>query len=116
MPNAPAQPGMLPATLILDNAVRLAGQLSSLLDGRLQFDVVQSLKTRDTAASINLQAGAVVTLSITDTGLTQVPLEDARVRVSRWHHDSITLEFAPTDSDVASRYRDAIAGGFDVWL
>ena len=48
MPNAPAQPGKLPASLELEGAVRLAGQLSSLLDGRLRLDAVQTLDTRDT--------------------------------------------------------------------
>ncbi len=102
MPNAPAQSGKLSATLVLDDAVRLAGQLSSLLDGRLQLDVVQTLDTRDTTAPIDVQAGAVATLSIPDTGLAQIPLEDARVRVSRLRDDCITLEFASSDSDLGS--------------
>jgi diguanylate cyclase (GGDEF)-like protein len=112
MPNVPAQPGKLSATLVLDDAVRLAGQLSSLLDGRLQLDTVQTLGAQDAAVPMNIQAGAVAMLSIADTGLTQAPLEEARVKISRLQHDSITLEFVPSDSDVAARYRAAIAGGF----
>jgi len=112
MPNAPAQPGKLSANLVLDGAVRMAGQLSSLLDGRLQLDAVQTLDTRDTTAAINIKAGTVATLSIPDTGLTQAPLEDATVRVARLGDNSITLEFASSDSGLAVRYREAIATGF----
>ncbi len=112
MPNAPAQPGKLSANLLLDGAVRLAGQLSSLLDGRLQLDAVQTLDTRNTTATINIEAGAVATLSIPDTGLTQAPLEDATVRVARLGDNCITLEFASSDSGLAVRYREAIATGF----
>ena len=112
MPNAPAQPGKLPASLVLEGAVHLAGQLSSLLDGRLQLDAVQTLDTRDTKATANLQSGAMATLSIPDTGLAQVPLEAATVKVSRLRDGCITLEFAPADSELAARYRDVIAAGF----
>ena len=71
MPNAPAQPGKLSANLVLDGAVRLAGQLSSLLDGRLQLDAVQTLDTRDTTATINIegnQAAGVVHQRIIGSG------------------------------------------------
>ena len=111
MPNAPAQPGKLPATLLLDDAVCLAGQLSSLLDGRLQFDGAQILDRPDSTDPINVEQGAVATLSISGAGRAQRPLEEARVKISRQNQDSITLEFAPADTEVATRYRKAIAGG-----
>lgn len=112
MSNVPAPSGKLSATLVLEDSVRLYGQISSLLDGRLQLDAVQVLDTPDSAAHINVQAGAVATLSICDAGPAQVSLEDASVRISRQYQDSITVEFAPTDTDVAARYREVIARGF----
>jgi diguanylate cyclase (GGDEF)-like protein len=86
--------------------------VSSLLDGRLQLDAVQALDSRDTNVPVNVQSGAIATLSIPDTGLTQTPLEAATVKVARLGYNCITLEFAPADSELAARYRDVIAAGF----
>lgn len=111
MPNAPAQPGKLPATLLLDDAVCLAGQLSSLLDGRLQLDGIQIVDSPESSDPINVEPGALATLSISSAGHAQRQLEEARVKISRQNQDCITLEFAPADTAVATRYRKAIAGG-----
>ncbi|HEY6130373.1 MAG TPA: hypothetical protein VIV27_00055, partial [Halioglobus sp.] len=107
----PAQPGKLSAILLLNDAVRLAGQLSSLLDGRLQLDAVRTLGSPDSATPINIESGSLAMLSLPGAGSAQRPLEDARVRVSGLARDSITLEFAVSDTDVAARYREAIACG-----
>jgi diguanylate cyclase (GGDEF)-like protein len=112
MPKAPAQqPGKLAATLVLDEDVRLSGLLSSLLDGRLQLDDVQTLQSTDNALG-KLRKGAVATLSLPGTTTAQGPLEHVQVKIAKLHQDSMTLEFAAADTAVAARYREAIAGGF----
>lgn len=107
MPNDPPQPAKLPATLALDDAVQLSGQLSSLLDGRLQLDTV--LDADGSAALFNLPVDALVTLSIASTDIVQNPPADAKVKISRLYHDSITLEFTASDADLATLYLKAIA-------
>ncbi|MEZ5504415.1 MAG: DUF1631 family protein, partial [Halioglobus sp.] len=111
MPNAPAQQGKLPATLLLDNAVRLTGQLSSLLDGRWQLDDVQGQDAATSASTATLEPGSPGTLSLLATGSEQRLLEAARVTVCSAHRDSLTLEFAPANRELATRYRSAIGGG-----
>jgi len=111
MSNATAQPGTLSATLILDDAVRLAGQISSLLDGRLQLDAIQPLDHPDSIDLIPVEPGAMAFLSIPGAGARQIPLKEVRVRIATRYHDSLTLEFAVGDTEVAAHYREAIAGG-----
>ena len=41
MPNTSTQPGKLSATLVLDDTVTLAGDLSALLDGRLTLEEIE---------------------------------------------------------------------------
>jgi diguanylate cyclase (GGDEF)-like protein len=109
MPNIPAQQGKLSATLVLDDAVELAGQISSMMDGRLRLDRIQPVGEPDAPDAINTEPGSFATLSLCSrTDSLPEPLEDARVKISRLHKDSLTLEFSPPDSDVAMRYREAI--------
>ncbi len=110
MSNVPEQQGKLSATLVLDDAVCLAGQISSLLDGRLRLDAVHTLGEPNASDIIDAEPGSFATLSISEAGPLQRPLEDVRVKISRLHEDSLTLEFAPSDADMAMRYREAITG------
>ncbi|MBK6738602.1 MAG: DUF1631 family protein [Haliea sp.] len=109
MSSAPAQTGKLLATLALDDAVHLSGQLSSLMDGRLQLDTVPPLNAAGSAALFNLPAGALVTLSVNNAHDARSPLAAAKVKISRLYNDTITLEFSAADGELASRYREAIA-------
>jgi diguanylate cyclase (GGDEF)-like protein len=111
MSNATAQKGRLSATLVLDDTVSLSGELSSLLDGRLQLDDVHTLDASNPTPVFNLAAGSMATLSIPGTDPAHKPLKDARVTICRLYHDSITLEFATSDTELAARYRAAIAQG-----
>lgn len=113
MSNTTAQTGKLPATLALDDTVRLSGLLSSLLDGRLQLDTVPPLDAAGSAALFNLPVDALVTLSIADNHGLRSPPAEARVKISRLYHDSITLEFEASDAELAGYYRKAIAAAQD---
>ncbi len=109
MSNVPSQQGKLLATLVLDDAVELAGHISSLVDGRLRLEVVQTADPGAGAPATLTEAGTFATLSLPPDGLAEAaPLEDARVKISMLQDDSMTLEFAPPDSEVAARYREAI--------
>ena len=110
MSNVPAQQGKLSATLVLDDAVRLAGQISSLLDGRLRLDGVQSIDVPATSHIVDTVSGSFATLSIAQADPLPCPLEEVRVKIASLHEDSLTLEFAPSDAEVAARYREAITG------
>ncbi|MCB1688382.1 MAG: DUF1631 family protein [Halioglobus sp.] len=107
MPNDQEQPAKLAATLALDERVQLCGQLSSSLDGRLQLDTV--LDAAGSEALFNLPVDAVVTLSISDTDVVRHPPGDAKVKIARLYHDSITLEFDASNADLATLYLKAIA-------
>lgn len=112
MSNVPAQQSKLSATLVLDDAVELAGQISSLMDGRLKLECVQPVGDTSDAEVRGTRPGSFATLSLSpDADACPEPLEDVRVKISVLQDDSIMLEFAPSDSDVASRYREAITAG-----
>ncbi len=107
MSNPLTQPTKLSAILALDHAVQLSGHLSSLLDGRLQLDTV--LDAAGSAALFNLPVDALVTLSIIETDVVRHRPADAKVKIARLYHDSITLEFAAADAELAALYEGAIA-------
>jgi diguanylate cyclase (GGDEF)-like protein len=111
MPNAPHQPMKLAATLVLEDAMRLSGELSLLLDGRLQLDGVRPEASQDLHRPINLAKGRMVTLFMRESAAGQ-PLEAAKMKISRLFQDSITLEFEAGDTAIAARYRELISGGF----
>ncbi|MEZ5571660.1 MAG: DUF1631 family protein [Halioglobus sp.] len=112
MSNAPELPAKLSATIVMDDTLRLCGELSLLLDGRLQLDGVHPDETKDLPAPIRLEKGLVVTLSVAALDTSGRPLEDAKVKISRLYHDSIVLEFASSDAATAARYREVVSGGF----
>jgi len=109
MSNTPAQNGTLSATLVLDDAVELAGQISSLMDGRLRLEVVQAAGDPGPANTAATEPGAFATLSISRTNSLPQPLDDVRVKISKLNKDSLTLEFATLDAKVAARYREVIS-------
>ncbi len=111
MSNLEAQPGKLAATLVLDNEVRLAGQLSSLLDGRLELDSV-ALADEPGGGEVDVQIGSFATLSVPPGQDESSALSDTRVKIANVFRDCITLEFAASDNEMAQRFRDVIAGSF----
>lgn len=109
MSNVPVQPARLSATLTLDDAVQLAGLISSQMDGRLRLDRVQPVGEVGYPEEIATAPGSTATLSLSwRDGSEHEALEDARVIISRREAGSMTLEFSPPDSAVATRYREAI--------
>tara|TARA_R110000823_G_scaffold130015_15_gene258030 strand:- start:21976 stop:26007 length:4032 start_codon:yes stop_codon:yes gene_type:complete len=105
MPNDTAPPGALPATLVTDDAVEFAGQLTSLLDGQLELDITQTgQNTQPTPPR-----GAYATLSVPAHLECSAALGSTRVRISDVASNRFSLQFAAEDSDIASRFRDAIA-------
>ena len=108
MPNAPEQPGKLLATLVVGDAMRLAGEISCLLNGHLQLNAVLPPDGLHPSKPISLEVGAVGRLSIPDDSHDFSELGDAKVRVSNQNHNTITLEFAADDQELAGRYRKAI--------
>jgi diguanylate cyclase (GGDEF)-like protein len=112
MSSKPEKTGKLTATLTLENAVSISGQLSLLLDGRVQLHCDQPLASTHSGAGKNPVAGAAATLSVHRSQTAPVALADARVKVSGIGDNAITLEFVHGDGGLAARYREAIAGGF----
>jgi diguanylate cyclase (GGDEF)-like protein len=111
MSNVPLQPGSLTATLLLNNALRLTGQLSPLLDGRLQLDVSRTPDSPELTGPLAIELGSTALLSISAAGTAPSPLKEAKVKIAKRYRDSLTLEFTPTESDAAAHYRAALAGG-----
>jgi hypothetical protein len=64
MSNTTVRIATLPAALVLDDTVRISGELSSLLDGRLLLDIIPPLDAAGSAALFNLPIDALLTLSI----------------------------------------------------
>jgi len=91
--------------------VHLAGQLSSLVDGRLQLDVARTQDTPALTGPLAIELGSTATLSIPATGTAFSSLKEAKVKIAKRYRDSLTLEFTPGDADVAAQYHAAIAGG-----
>ncbi|NQX89120.1 MAG: DUF1631 family protein, partial [Halioglobus sp.] len=110
MSNVSVHHGKLSATLVLDNAVELAGHLSPQMDGSLRLEQVQRLDEQGAISNVTRELGSFATLSLSSTdGSARQRLGDARVKISRWHKNSLTLEFSPPDSEIAKRYREAIS-------
>ena len=106
MLNAQApQPAELAATLRLDEDVRLAGKLSSLLDGRLQLGSARLLSGPAAGGKVSIRPGARATLAITLEDLGTGSLEDVQVSVAGMSGDGIILEFADASGATAQRYR-----------
>ena len=107
MPKAHTQPGKLPATLTLDGPLHLTGDLSSLLDGRLQMNSSRLLDPHAAPGKVTIKPGTAAMLSVTGTAL-----DETRVNITGVSSDCITLEFPQPDCEIAQRYRKMIAGGF----
>jgi diguanylate cyclase (GGDEF)-like protein len=106
------QPGHPSATLTLEDAVRVTGNLSLLLDGRLQLRCNKPIVPVRSSTGVKLMAGVAATLSMSDSDAAAHALADARVKVSDVRDESITLEFAQGQSELATRYRKALSGRF----
>jgi len=92
MPNVQAQPAALQAILTLAGDVRLAGEVSALLDGRLQLAAARVVESRAGGGKISLRPGMMATLSITLPGAGSP--DETRVCIAGISGDCITLEFA----------------------
>ncbi|RLA48198.1 MAG: diguanylate cyclase [Gammaproteobacteria bacterium] len=112
MLNAQAPSSALQATLKLEGPVHLTGELSALLDGRLQLGATQLLEGPPDGGKVSLKCGSVAMLSVTSTGALDGSLHDAQVSIAGISGDCITLEFADPAGACALSYRNAIAGGF----
>ena len=108
MPNAPTQPGKLFATLALDTTVRLKGEISCLLDGRLQLSSLLHAGGPSPDGAISAELGSAGMLSIPEDYETQHSLAEAPVKIADHYDDTITLEFSVADSELAKKYREAI--------
>lgn len=107
MSNAPAQPGTLSAILVLDDTAQMAGEISTLLDGRLQLEGVEAITQDSGENPVSATAGTTATLSITDAG--DPDLRAIQVRIAEATRDCITLELPPAEGDKAARIRKVIA-------
>jgi diguanylate cyclase (GGDEF)-like protein len=114
MLNPQAQPSALQATLKLEGSVCLAGELSSLLDGRLQLGATRLLEGPAAGGKISLRPGMVAMLSITSMGGRVSSLNETQVSISGISGDCLTLQFADPEGESAHSYRNAIAGGFSI--
>jgi len=106
MSDALAQPAAQPATLELEGAVRLAGELSALEDGRLRLDATRLLAGPAAGGKVSLRSGMAATLGVRSPGGT----EPVKVSISSISGQTLTLEFEDDNSSAARRCRDAIAG------
>jgi diguanylate cyclase (GGDEF)-like protein len=135
------QPETLQATLTFDDASYLEGQLSLLLDGRLEVDTGASepppsptdTHVDDEAEGVDEQEesdrdparidltqcpssefdGKYGTLSVKSTPDRPDALKDARVQIISVNYDRATIEFAAEHSEIARRYRQVLTRGFD---
>ena len=107
MSDALAQPAAQPATLELEGAVRLAGELTALQDGRLRLDATRLLAGPAVGGKVSLRSGMVATLGLRGPGGGSGPV---RVSISSISGQTLTLEFEDDNSAAARRCREAIAG------
>jgi hypothetical protein len=112
MSGNPEQQGHPNATLTLENAASVSGNLSLLLDGRLQLRCDKPIAPMRSNTGARLTAGVVATLSVSDSDAAALSLGDARVKVSDIRDETITLEFAQGEGELAARYRKALSGRF----
>jgi diguanylate cyclase (GGDEF)-like protein len=112
MLNPQAQPSALQAALQLEGSVRLTGELSTLLDGRLQLGATRLLQGPAGGGKVSLRSGTFAMLSMTSMDTGAGSLQEIQVSIAGISGDCITLEFADPDADAARGYRNAIAGDF----
>ena len=87
MPYAPAQPDKLLATLVLDDAVHLTGEISCLPDGRLQLDAILPVAELEPGKPFRVEAGSVAKLFIEDNSNEFSVLGESIVRLSSQQGD-----------------------------
>ncbi|MAT92437.1 MAG: diguanylate cyclase [Halioglobus sp.] len=106
MSNSQTQPGQLPAILVLDNALRLRGQLSPMLDGSLELDNLSLEDPHDGDAEIAVDVGAYASLSLPPEVAADSDPDGVRVYIAHVYRECITLKFADADADNARRLRE----------
>ena len=64
MPKAQSQPKPIAATLVLQDAVRVSGELTTLTDGQLQLSSIRVLEKPNASepAPVTIGSGATLTL------------------------------------------------------
>jgi diguanylate cyclase (GGDEF)-like protein len=112
MSDALAQPAAQPqpATLELEGAVRITGDLSTLLDGRLQLGSTRLLAGPGAKSKVSLRPGMVATLGMARRAGGAPPPEPVAVSIGSISGDTLTLEFVDGTGAAARRCREAIAG------
>jgi diguanylate cyclase (GGDEF)-like protein len=110
MSEAQPQPAGVPATLDLEDAARLAGELSALPDGRLQLARARLVRNPASGNRPTLRAGAIVTLALSPTDSLGHWSGTNPVAVKAISGDTITLEFAEPENEATQRCRDFLAG------
>ncbi|MGB1140970.1 MAG: DUF1631 family protein, partial [Halioglobus sp.] len=103
MPEPQSQSEPVSATLVLQGAVRVAGKLVALSDGRMQLSSIRVLEKPDSAEPAPVSIGSSATLGLE-------PLPDIVVRISALDNDRLTLEFLDADSAITKQYRAALNG------
>lgn len=103
MPEAQSQSESVSATLVLQDAVRVQGDLSALAEGRLQLTSIRVLEKPDAAAPAPVTIGSSATLALES-------LPQIEVRISELSDDCLNLEFIDRASQLARRYLAAING------
>lgn len=103
MPEAQSQSESVSAILVLQDAVRVQGDLSALADGRLQLASIRVLEKPDAAEPAPVTIGSRATLALGS-------LPEVGVRISELSNDRLNLELLDVNSDLARQYRAAIGG------
>jgi diguanylate cyclase (GGDEF)-like protein len=103
MPEAQSQSESVSATLVLQEAVRVQGDLSALAGGRLQLASIRVLEKPDASAPAPVTIGSSATLALDS-------LPEIGVRICELSNDRLNLEFIDSASDLARRYLAAIDG------
>jgi diguanylate cyclase (GGDEF)-like protein len=97
------------ATLQLQDAIQVSGDLSALKDGRLQLGPIRILQGPASGGELKLRAGMVATLSLDNADSYPQPPDISPVTLTRVSGDRLTLEFADSNSATARRYRELVA-------
>ncbi|MEM9256804.1 MAG: DUF1631 family protein [Pseudomonadota bacterium] len=111
MSNAPTKAGKLPVTLTLENAVRLEGQLSALMDGNLQLESVQVLDDPRSQQTLPFPTGTMGSLCPTPGNSTGERLSAVTVSITGSFGDTLTLGVSESQQHLAREYRQLIARG-----
>jgi diguanylate cyclase (GGDEF)-like protein len=97
------------ATLQLQDAIQIGGNLSIAKDGNLQLGEIEVVQGPASGGEIKLRPGMVATLSLDDAESYQQPPDISPVTLTRVTGDCLTLAFADRNGATARRYRDLVA-------